>query len=136
MARQPAAAAAIAAMPPTARAARAPCVWPTHPMIGPPIGVLPRNATPHRAITRPRISGAAPSCRAALAVAMNRMLAAPTANSATTASGSVGAAATARISTPKTAEYRSSAVTDASERRADANPPMTAPAPMTALMIP
>ena len=46
--------------------------------MGPPIGVLPRNATVNSAATRPRISGAVSVWRTPLAMAVNAIPAAPT----------------------------------------------------------
>jgi len=48
--------------------------WPAQPMTGPPIGVEPSQASAHSAITRPRISGRAASCRVVLASELNVML--------------------------------------------------------------
>ena len=56
------------------RAQRAPMAWPAQPMMGPPIGVEPSQASAHSAITRPRISGRAASCRVVLASELNVML--------------------------------------------------------------
>ena len=53
---------------------RAPTAWPTQPTIGPPMGVEPSQASAHSAITRPRISGLAASCRVVLASELNVML--------------------------------------------------------------
>jgi Domain of unknown function (DUF1707) len=53
--------------PPMTRAQRGPMSWPTQPTMGPPIGVEPSQASAHSAITRPRISGLAASCRVVLA---------------------------------------------------------------------
>ena len=50
----------------------------TQPMAGPPIGVEPRKATAHKAMTRPRIEGSDPSCRVELPVARNETLPQPT----------------------------------------------------------
>ena len=63
---------------------------PMKPTMGPPIGVLPRKATVHSAMTRPRICGSALSCSVVLARARNVMLAAPTNTRDTTATGRVG----------------------------------------------
>jgi hypothetical protein len=52
------------ATPPTTRDHRAPASWPIQPTIGPPMGVEPSQASAHRAITRPRMLGAAASCSA------------------------------------------------------------------------
>ena len=60
---------------------------------GPPIGVVPRNATAQRLMMRPRMSGRAASCSVLLPTARNVTLAAPTMVSAASSSGSVGAAA-------------------------------------------
>jgi len=48
---------------PTANAQRGPAYSPTHPIIGPPIGVDPINATDHKDITLPRISGSDSNCK-------------------------------------------------------------------------
>lgn len=49
------------ARPPMTSAQRAPATCPAQPTIGPPTGVEPSQASAHRAITRPRISGLAAS---------------------------------------------------------------------------
>jgi hypothetical protein len=60
--------------PPMTRAQRGPMSWPTQPTMGPPIGVEPSQASAHSAITRPRISGLAASCRVVLASELKVML--------------------------------------------------------------
>jgi hypothetical protein len=62
------------ATPPTTSDHRAPACWAIQPTIGPPTGVEPSQASPHRAITRPRMLGAAASCRVVLASELNEML--------------------------------------------------------------
>ena len=62
-------------------------------MIGPPIGVEPRNAMLHSAITRPRMTGSDASCRVEFPFDMNETLAAPTKASAISSTASVGDAA-------------------------------------------
>ncbi len=53
---------------------RAPKVCPAQPTIGPPMGVDPSQASAHRAMTRPRISGLAASWRVVLARELKVML--------------------------------------------------------------
>ena len=56
---------------------RAPATWAIQPTKGPPTGVDPMNATAHSAMTRPRIEGAAPSCKVAFPVDMKQIAAKP-----------------------------------------------------------
>jgi len=63
--------------------ARPPKVSLTQPATGPPIGVEPRNATLHSAITRPRIDGSAASWSVLLPLARKPMDSAPTSAIAT-----------------------------------------------------
>ncbi len=100
----PKAAASRHALAPMTKPQRAPKYSLTAPAIGPPIGVDPRNATAHNAITRPRICGAAASCSELLPFDRNDTLAAPTASIATISSGNVGAADARSSTTPNTAD--------------------------------
>ena len=58
------------------------------------------NATVHKAMTRPRISGEAANCRAVLPADRNQMLAAPTATSDNAATSMVGQIDVMSIVTP------------------------------------
>src|SRR3954471_13555554 len=86
------------------RPARAPQVALTKPAIGPPIGVEPRKATAHSAMTRPRISGADASCSVLLPLARKLTLAAPTNAIATSSTAKLGATAAAISRAPKITE--------------------------------
>ncbi len=121
---------------PSPRPARAPSAPITAPTIGPPIGVEPWNATNHSDITRPRISGAAPSCRVELPVDMNVMLAAPTNASATSSSASVGAPVARPIATLNAEAASTSGRSPVLPRAAISRPPATAPTPIAAVMKP
>ena len=68
-----------------------------------PMGVLPRNATAHSAITRPRILGSEASCNVLFPLDRKATLAAPTASSATSSKGRFGAMAAAAIAMEKKA---------------------------------
>ena len=87
-------------------AQRGPACSATKPTIGPPIGVLPMNATVHKAMTRPRISGDAANCRAVLPADRNQMLAAPTATSDNAATSMVGQIDVRSMVAPNAAEAR------------------------------
>lgn len=67
------------------------------PMIDAPIGVEPTNAVDHKAVTRPRNSGAEASWIVELPVVMKVMLAKPTMNSNGTATACDGEQATAAM---------------------------------------
>ncbi len=64
----------IVGTPPATSDHRAPRCWPIQPTNGPPIGVVPSQASPHRAITRPRIIGADAACSMVLAIELKVML--------------------------------------------------------------
>ena len=72
---------------PGARPARGLAYSETAPMMGAPMGVLPRNAIVQSAITRPRKGGSLVSWSVVLPVARKVMLAAPTSAMATSATG-------------------------------------------------
>jgi hypothetical protein len=57
--------------PPMSRDERLPNSWATQPTRGPPMRVVPPQASAHSAITRPRIEGTAASCSAVLACELN-----------------------------------------------------------------
>jgi hypothetical protein len=124
------------ATPPTTRDQRAPVSWPIQPTIGPPIGVEPSHASPHNAITRPRIVGLAASCRLVLAYELNVMLPYPTNTSAASSSGMLGAAAAARIAIPQPIAARHSVLGPGRVLAVEISPPITAPTPITAAITP
>ena len=68
---------ASAATPPMPMAQRTPSPRTSRPVIGPPMGVLPRKTIDHSAMTRPRIASAAFSCSRAFVVLMNSTPAPP-----------------------------------------------------------
>lgn len=105
-------------------------------MIGPPIGVDPRNATDHSDITRPRKCGRLASCSVLALVERNAVLAAPIASSATSAGPSEGASATPVIVRLNTRESSVSDRRPTFIRRATTRPPITAPTPIAEVMNP
>lgn len=92
--------------------------------------MLPRKATAHSAITRPRYRGSAVSWRVVLPTARNVTLVAPTTARATSARATVGAAAATRIAPPNVAAAIVSAGRPVRPLRATTSPPTIAPAPM------
>src|SRR5438093_5213298 len=127
---------ASAAKPPIASDQRAPTFWPTQPTIGPPIGVDPSHATDHNARTRPRIDGAAASWSQVFAIELKLMLPYPTRSSTANSIERVGAAAAARMAMPQKMDERPRPAALTCERRAVIVPPITAPAPITAIINP
>jgi hypothetical protein len=122
--------------PPATSAQRAPASWPIQPTMEPPIGVDPSQASPHSAITRPRIVGFAASCSTVLAIELNVMLPYPTKTSAASSSGIVGASAASRIAMPQPIADRHSALVRGRPRPAATRPPATAPTPITEAITP
>ena len=110
----------------------------TRPAIGPPMGVEPRNATAHSAITRPRIAGSAAQLQGAVALGQDaRRSLRRRAACATSSRPELGASAAARMATPKTVG-RPDQRPQAGARRGPPTyrPPMTAPTPIAAVMKP
>ena len=99
-------------------------------MIGPPIGVDPRNAMAHRAITRPRISGTLSSCKVEFPSERKLIEKMPTRTRAAMANTRLGAIAAARIAAPN----RNAALTimrgTTRVRLAVYSPPITDPMPI------
>ena len=100
------------------------------------MGVLPMNATVHRAITRPRISGEAASCRAVLPAERNQMLAAPTAMSEIAATSMVGQREVMSMVAPKVAYAITIVGMPLECRPALTSPPAMAPTPKAAVTRP
>ena len=116
--------------PPTTSPPRGLTCSETHPRIGPPSGVLPRNATVQRAITLPRNRGSEVSWRVVLPTARKPTLVAPTTASAAIATAIVGAAAVARMAAPNRAAATVRGRSPVLPWPATHSPPTTAPAPM------
>src|ERR1019366_3231521 len=123
----------IAPMPSPARAPSAAISQPT---IGPPIGVEPWKATNHSDITRPRMLGAAFSCRVELPVDMNEMLAPPTSARARSSIGRLGARPANASNTPNAVAAATSVGRPVLPLVATTRPPTTAPTPMAEVMKP
>ena len=102
----------------------------------PPIGVEPSQASPHSAITRPRIVGSARSWSVVLAIELNVMLPYPTKTSAASSSGIVGATAASRIAMPQPIAATQSARGRGRGLAAETSPPTAAPAPITEAITP
>jgi hypothetical protein len=100
------------------------------------MGVEPRNATAHRAMTRPRIDGDAVSCSVLLPVDWNATLIPPTTAMAPSSTGSDGAAAARASAAPNSSAFLTIAVAPVRPLPATSSPPTTAPAPMAAVMRP
>ena len=79
------------------------------------------------------MAGSERSCRVALLVATNEMLAAPIGTSSAIATAWVGASDTARMAQPKTTPMAASNRVEGRLRKAVARPPTTAPAPMATM---
>ena len=87
-------------------------------------------------MTRPRISGAAASCRLVLDSEMKVMLAAPTSGSTTTMAPNVGMTLATSTSAPNTTPAMPSLRRVGRARLAATRPPTTAPRPMAEVMQP
>ena len=130
------AAAATQLTAPLSSPARAPAPATTSPISGPPIGVVPWKAIAQSAMTRPRMEGAALSCRVELPRAMNETLAQPTAASARYSRKSRGAPAARKSTTAKAEAASATGRRPVWPRAAVTSPPATAPIPIEAVMKP
>ena len=130
------AAAASAAAAPTPSAHRGLACSAIQPISGPPTGVVPRNATAHNAMTRPRICGAAVICSVALPTERNQTLAAPTSSSEAAAVCTVGEIAVRAVDRPNAADDSTSGWMPVARRLALTSPPTTAPTPMADVIAP
>src|SRR6266545_1242953 len=121
----------ITAPPPMARAARGSRVSARNPATGAPMGVVPRNTTPNRAMTRPRMAGVAWSWSSGLDDEMNTVLAIPQGIIASRAPRRFGMTARRTSVTPNAAAPATSVRSPTRPRNAMASPPLTAPTPTT-----
>lgn len=64
----------IVGTPPAISDQRAPACWPIQPPSGPPMGVVPSQASAQSAMVRPRIIGAEAACNMVLAIELKVML--------------------------------------------------------------
>jgi hypothetical protein len=84
-------------------------------------------------MTRPRMAGAASSCRVELMLAANVTLAAPVTASATSSRPSVGAAAATRLNAPKAKAASASSLESIRSRVPEASAPVMAPTAIAAV---
>jgi len=119
-----------AAIAPSTRPARGPCVCASQPTIGAPIGVEPRNTTEYSDITRPRERTSAASCSDEFTPAANVTLAAPTGARISAWTRRVGAAAAPSSAAPNSSAEPASSRGVTRLRAPAASAPMTEPTPI------